>query len=80
MFKYNLQEVDYELSNELKNKSHSLPSKPPKFNSKKLIRCFTNKADILSIKLLDIALILPLIPLRVAQKMQFCEFANKAGR
>jgi len=49
MLNYNLQEVDYELSNELKMNHVTLS--PLKSGSETLIRCFTSKIGILSMKL-----------------------------
>jgi len=61
-----------------KDQSHTLPLSPPKGGSETLLRCFTNKTGIVSIKvcykvyfalkLSKKALILRLMPHRVAQK------------
>ena len=52
MFSYNLEKVDYQLSNELKmNRIRYSKAPPQKGGSETLIHCFTSQTDILSMKL-----------------------------
>jgi len=80
MFNYNLQEIDYEVFNELNMNRIRYPNSP-KGGSETLIRCFISKTDIqldetllqsfFALKHSDKALILLLMPPKGGPKMQF---------
>jgi len=91
MFNYDLYKVDYKLSNELKV-AYVILKPPEKGGSERLIRCFTSKTDIVSMKLCyqgffvlkilhKVYILFPWCPHRVGQKSNFVhDLVNNTGR